>query len=57
VVRERAPQTLILAVDARSGPSENRPHVALRWMNQQVLNPNKRAVGALVWMQDMSAQH
>ncbi|MBU0747480.1 MAG: PP2C family protein-serine/threonine phosphatase [Gammaproteobacteria bacterium] len=57
VVPVRSPQTLILAVDARSGASDNRTDGALQLISQPVVNPDKRVVGALVWMQDVSAQH
>lgn len=53
VVPVRSAQTIILAVKGLGGASDG----ALQLISQPVLNPDKRVVGALVWMQDVSAQH
>ena len=53
VVPVRSAQTLILAAKGLGGASDG----ALQLISQPVLNPDRRVVGALVWMQDVSAQH
>lgn len=53
VVPVRSPQSLILPLPSTHSAGSN----ALQLVSQPVLNPDKRVVGALVWMQDVTAQY
>ena len=53
VVPVRSPQALIMPVPAIN-TSTNK---ALQLISQPVTNPDKRVVGALVWMQDVTTQY
>ncbi len=53
VVPVRSPQSLILPLPSTYSAGSN----ALQLVSQPVLNPDKRVVGALVWMQDVTAQY
>ncbi len=53
VVPVRSPQSLILPLPSTQSAGSN----ALQLVSQPVLNPDKRVVGALVWMQDVTAQY
>lgn len=53
VVPVRSPQSLILPLPRTYSTGGN----ALQLVSQPVLNPDKRVVGALVWMQDVTAQY
>ncbi|MFY3383344.1 PP2C family protein-serine/threonine phosphatase [Paracidovorax sp. MALMAid1276] len=55
VVPVRSPQAIIVAAPVQ-GDSDLEP-AALQLISQPVHNPDNRVVGALVWMQDVSAQH
>lgn len=53
VVPVRSPQALVIARPTAGAAQE----VALQLISQPVLNPDRRVVGALVWMQDVTQQY
>ena len=58
VVPVRSPQAIILSTPTQGdGNGNGAGKAALQLISQPVLNPDNRVVGALVWMQDVSAQH
>ena len=53
VVPVRSPQALILPLSETASAGRG----ALQLVSQPVVNPDKRVVGALVWVQDVTAQY
>lgn len=53
VIPVRSTQALVMPLPARGTESQG----ALQLVSQPVLNPDQRVVGALVWMQDVTAQY
>lgn len=53
VIPVRSSQALIMPLPTSGAASQG----ALQLVSQPVLNPDKRVVGALVWMQDVTAQY